>query len=240
MFNQLNFSLITQTPCSQKMRGIKCFPMPQVLAQNHNHVLPAVQGPQVCVTNSCSFPAQTFPALFLLFSCPDFSSWAHSLEAKAVWGSHISQTNLHPSSFPSSFPNYPILITALLNSIAHSYSNIIYMNNFPSISIANAAGCAVHALEQAVNSNLATTNFKGICYCWKVEYLNWESEIETSHPDLTLPVQSWLHTLQSQSLKIWEFTLKMSFPSCKLSDFWRDYSEYSPLSLGRAKTVKLW
>lgn len=86
LFNQLNFSLITQTPCSQKMRGIKCFPMPQVLAQNHNHVLPAVQGPepQVCVTNSCSFPAQTFPALFLLFSCPDFSSWAHSLEAKAV------------------------------------------------------------------------------------------------------------------------------------------------------------
>lgn len=181
----------------------------QCRVQNHRSVWP--------------IPVLFLPRLFLLFSCffscPDFPSWAHSLEAKAVWGSHISQTNLHPSSSPSSFPNYPILITALLNSIAHSYSNIIYVNNFPSISIANAAGCAVHALEQAVNSNLATTNFKGICYCWKVEYLNWESEIETSHPDLTLPVQSWLHTLQSQSLKIWEFTLKMSFPSCKLSDF---------------------
>lgn len=49
-----------------------------------------------------------------------------------------------------------------------------------------------------VNTNQITTNCNVTCYCWEVGYLNWKPETETSPSDLTLPLQSWVNTLQSQ------------------------------------------
>lgn len=144
------------------MRGISqlgvqnCFPKPQVLAQKQNHSSSSRAEPRTA--DLCD--------QYLHFTCPDtFLGFIAMMQKPCEGHTSHRQTSIPLPLLP------PPQITQLcsrprqMHSIIHNYSNLIYVNNFQSISIANAAGGAVHSLEEGVNSNQTTTNFIVICYC---------------------------------------------------------------------------